>query len=178
MGCPEGLAKSVWAGIQKRKHDFSCNGCKCFFGPPCRELIPPPTLQPPTPNYLYQSPLRSCRELLNHLVARWGRRGGSSTPFSTSVYTCFCRLRQNLSRAPHTTPAWTVAVCIDRPRPARRTVSDFCSCLNSGPIVCRSLSLPFQHTNCQLFHPHTVPTLDQPIASRLLKASEVMMDGS
>ena len=26
--------------------------------------------------------------------------------------------------------------------------------------------------------PHTAPTLDQPIASRLLKASEVMMDGS
>ena len=178
MGCPEGLAKSVCAGTQKRKHYFGCNGRGSSFSHECVKLIPPRTPHPLTPNHLYQSLPRSCRELLNHLVARWGRRGGSSTPFSTSVYICFCCLRQRLSRAPYTAPAWTVAVCIHRPRTARRIVSDFCPCLNSGPIICPSLSLPSQNTNCHLFDPHAGPTLDQPIASRLLKASGVMMDGS
>ena len=102
MGCPEGLAKSVCAGTQKRKHYFGCNGRGSSFSHECVKLIPPRTPHPLTPNHLYQSLPRSCRELLNHLVARWGGRGSSSTPFSTSVYTCFLWLASTpLARALH-----------------------------------------------------------------------------
>ena len=102
MGCPEGLAKSVWAGIRKRKHDFGCNSRGSSFSHGLVKLIPTRTPHAPTPNHLYQSLLRSCKELLSHLVARRGRWGASSTRFHMSVYTCFCRLRQKpLARASH-----------------------------------------------------------------------------
>ena len=121
----------------------------------------------------------------------WSRTVPKPCLFLSKVLTWLCSQSQPILSKSRVAPSglkpyyvpffWTrflLYMHMCRPRTARQIVSDFCPCLNSGPIICPSLSLPSQNTNCHLFEPHAGPTLDQPIASRLLKASGVMMDGS
>ena len=116
MGCPEGLATSVWAGTQKRKHDFSYHA---------------KTLS------VWDSVARASHD---------ARVDSSGTYGSTTTRATNCKRLLPVSEL------WT-----------------------------HHLPVPFTtlpEYQLSKFDPHAAPTLDQPIASRLLKASGVMMDGS
>ena len=134
MGCPEGLAKSVCAGTQKRKHYFGCNGRGSSFSHEVVKLIPPRTPHPLTPNHLYQFRTRSCPGPVINFFAQQAGGGALRARFCKSVSVCFRRLCRTLACAPHTAPTRPLAVSIDRPRPLHQTTSDFWSCLNSGSI--------------------------------------------
>ena len=133
----------------------------------------PPHTQPPVP--ISSQVVQGALEPLGRPVGRSGRL--FDTIFHVRLHLFLLLASTPLARALH-------CARVDSSGMYRSTTNCATNCKRLLPVSelwthhCPSLSLPSQNTNCHLFEPHAGPTLDQPIANRLLKASGVMMDGS
>ena len=133
----------------------------------------PPNTQPPVP--ISTQVVQGALQPLGRPVGRSGRLFGTIFPVSYHPKTFY--IWDPVARAPQCARVGSISMY-------RSTTTRATNCkrllLVSG-LLCDYwpfISHTSKRSTAIKSHPHAGPALDQPIASRLLKASGVMMDGS